>query len=330
MNEKEANHRSQRAARQLIESWQRSGVTHLKRVVPVPQQPTQPTAARQPAINQPAINQPAINQPAAVHEPATATATATVSASAISAEPGTRELNHAVDQGELLQQSRVSANEVVEVINETDDPRKEMSVPRTTKSKLTKGDRQAELEIIAEQVSRCQKCPELASTRTQTVFGVGNPRAKIMFIGEAPGADEDKQGEPFVGRAGKLLDKIIEACQMKRSDIYIANILRCRPPGNRNPTDEEAANCRGFLDAQIEIVDPDYIVCWGSVSAKNLLHSELPIGKMRGRFYEYGRTKVLCTYHPSYLLRNPSAKKDVWEDMIFLFQDMGIELKAQK
>lgn len=200
--------------------------------------------------------------------------------------------------------------------------------PQTTKSKLNKVERQAKLDIIASQVSSCTKCPELAEIRTQTVFGVGNPLAKIMFIGEAPGADEDKQGEPFVGRAGKLLDKIIEACQMKRSDIYIANILRCRPPENRNPTDLEASNCRGYLDAQIEIVDPDYIVCWGSVAAKNLLHSDLPIGVMRGVFYKYGRAKVVCTYHPSYLLRNPSAKKNVWEDMIHLFADMGIDLKA--
>tara|TARA_R110002111_G_scaffold209173_1_gene273123 strand:- start:20558 stop:21520 length:963 start_codon:yes stop_codon:yes gene_type:complete len=320
MNEK-ANYRTQRAARQLIESWQRSGVTHLKRVVPVPQQATQPSASHQPVVQQP------ISQ-----KPVTVVESETVVPTAVMSEPQVKEMNHAVNQGTLLQQIEVSATEVSssEEVNEIDDPRKEMSVPRTTKSKLTKGDRQAELEIIAEQVSQCQKCPELASTRTQTVFGVGNPRAKIMFIGEAPGADEDKQGEPFVGRAGKLMDKIIEACQIKRSDIYIANILRCRPPGNRNPSDVEAANCRGFLDAQIEIVDPDYIVCWGSVSAKNLLHSEMPIGKMRGRFYEYGRTKVLCTYHPSYLLRNPSAKKDVWEDMIFLFKDMGITLKAQK
>ena len=315
MNEK-ANYRTHRAARQLIESWQRSGVTHLKRVVPVPPQTAQPSAAHQPVVQQP------IPQ-----KPVTVLETETVVPTADSSEPQVMEMNHAVKQGTLLQQTEVAVNEEVFKI---DDPRKEMSVPRTTKSKLTKSDRQAELNIIAEQVSQCRKCPELASTRTQTVFGVGNPRAKIMFIGEAPGADEDKQGEPFVGRAGKLMDKIIEACQIKRSDIYIANILRCRPPGNRNPSDVEAANCRGFLDAQIEIVDPDYIVCWGSVSAKNLLHSELPIGKMRGRFYEYGRTKVLCTYHPSYLLRNPSAKKDVWQDMIFLFQDMGITLKTQK
>ncbi|WP_339729289.1 uracil-DNA glycosylase [uncultured Gimesia sp.] len=299
--EDNANRRSQRAARQLIESWQRAGVTHLKRVVPV----DLPPAEAAPVIQTPAPVDPVPPAPSPVR---------------VETQPAVN--------AELPMPLAPAEIPPSEVVNETETPRKEMSVARTTKSKLTKADRQAELEIIAGKVAKCQKCPELASTRTQTVFGVGNPRAKIMFIGEAPGADEDKQGEPFVGRAGKLMDKIIEACQIKRSDIYIANILRCRPPGNRNPTDEEASNCRGFLDAQIEIVDPDYIVCWGSVAAKNLLHSALPIGKMRGQFYEYGRARVVCTYHPSYLLRNPSAKKNVWEDMIYLFEDMGINLKA--
>jgi DNA polymerase len=145
-----------------------------------------------------------------------------------------------------------------------------------------------------------------------------------MFIGEAPGADEDLQGEPFVGRAGQLLNRIIEAAKMKREDIYICNILRCRPPGNRTPSPVEAANCREYLDAQISIVDPEYIVCWGSCAAQNLLGATDSIGKMRRRFYQYGRAKVLCTYHPSYLLRNPAAKKDVWEDIQLLMAELGI------
>ncbi|QDT91974.1 uracil-DNA glycosylase family protein [Gimesia algae] len=291
----DAKIRSQRAVRQLLESWQRSGVTHLRQMEPVPQMSADATSS--------------VEAPQEIPMQ-TVAPTVPLPPQPIVPSPQT---------------SKTPEEPTVE----SDQTRKEMSVPRTTKSKLNKGDRQAELDILATKVSKCTRCPELAETRTQTVFGVGNPRAKIMFIGEAPGADEDKQGEPFVGRAGKLLDKIIEACQLKRSDIYIANILRCRPPGNRNPSDLEASNCRGFLDAQIEIVDPDYIVCWGSVAAKNLLHSDLPIGKMRGDFYEYGRAKVVCTYHPSYLLRNPSAKKNVWEDMIYLFADMGIDLKTQ-
>lgn len=191
---------------------------------------------------------------------------------------------------------------------------------------LSRSEREQELGLLAQQVAACTRCQELADTRTRTVFGVGNPEAKILFLGEAPGADEDRLGEPFVGKAGQLLDRIINACTLRREDVYICNILRCRPPGNRNPTDQEAANCREYLDGQIAIVDPDYIVCWGSVAARNLLGTTSSIGRMRGRFFHYNRAKVLCTYHPSYLLRNESAKKDVWEDMKFLMRDMGIEL----
>ncbi len=187
-------------------------------------------------------------------------------------------------------------------------------------------ERVSRLTVLQEKVKVCTRCSELATTRTQTVFGVGNPQAKIVFVGEAPGADEDAQGEPFVGRAGQLLNDIIKACRITREEIYICNVLRCRPPGNRLPSPEEAGNCREYLDGQLAIVNPEYIVCWGSTAAKNLLASEEPIGKLRGRFFQYGRSKVLCTYHPSYLLRNPSAKKEVWEDMKLLFLDMGIDL----
>jgi DNA polymerase len=197
------------------------------------------------------------------------------------------------------------------------------------RSNLPRADREERLKAIAARVAVCTRCQELASTRTQTVFGVGNPEAEIMFVGEAPGADEDRQGEPFVGAAGQLLNRILEASQLKRSDVYICNILRCRPPGNRNPLPDEAANCREYLDGQIEIVDPDYIVCLGSVAAKNLLGLTESIGKLRGRMLQYGRAKVVCTYHPAYLLRNPAAKKDVWEDMKFLMRDRGIDLSSK-
>ena len=200
--------------------------------------------------------------------------------------------------------------------------------PPELKETMSLKQKKEELTALAARVAKCARCQELAETRTQTVFGVGNPNAKIMFIGEAPGADEDAQGEPFVGRAGKLLNKIIEACGITREEIYICNILRCRPPENRNPLPEEAANCREYLDGQIAIVRPRYIVCWGTIAAQNLLDSGQTIGKLRGEFHQHGKAKVLCTYHPSYLLRNPSAKKDVWEDMQFLFEDMGIVLTA--
>uniref|UniRef100_A0A7C2JYE9 Type-4 uracil-DNA glycosylase n=1 Tax=Schlesneria paludicola TaxID=360056 RepID=A0A7C2JYE9_9PLAN len=191
------------------------------------------------------------------------------------------------------------------------------------------GERPARLAELQARVATCTRCQELARTRTQTVFGVGNPSARLMFIGEAPGADEDRLGEPFVGKAGQLLNDIIKACRLKRDDVYICNILRCRPPGNRLPSLHEAENCREFLDGQIAIVNPEYIVCWGSCAARNLLGAEEAISKLRGKFYSYGRAKVLCTFHPSYLLRNPAAKKDVWEDMKYLFRDMGVDLTAR-
>jgi uracil-DNA glycosylase family 4 len=191
---------------------------------------------------------------------------------------------------------------------------------------LSRDQREERLREIAARVALCTRCTELAGTRTQTVFGVGNPEAEIMFVGEAPGADEDRLGEPFVGAAGQLLNRILEASRLKRSDVYICNILRCRPPGNRNPLPDEAANCREYLDGQIELVDPDYIVCLGSIAAKNLLGLTESIGKLRGRFLKHGRAKVVCTYHPAYLLRNPAAKKDVWDDMKLLMRDRGIDL----
>jgi DNA polymerase len=148
-------------------------------------------------------------------------------------------------------------------------------------------------------------------------------------LGEAPGADEDKQGEPFVGRAGQLLNRIIEACGMRREDVYILNILKCRPPGNRAPTPQEAANCRDFLDRQLETISPEFICCLGGIAATNLLDTTQSIGKMRGRFYDYRGSKVIVTYHPAYLLRNPAAKRDVWEDMKLLLAEMGLEIPAR-
>jgi DNA polymerase len=178
-------------------------------------------------------------------------------------------------------------------------------------------------EILKCEVAACQLCTELAATRKQTVFGVGNLRPRLCFLGEAPGADEDQQGEPFVGAAGKLLNKIIEACHMSRSDVYILNILKCRPPGNRTPAQEEAANCRGFLERQFALLRPEFVCCLGAVAAQNLLETTTPIGRLRGRLHPHGDMQVLCTYHPAYLLRNPAAKRDVWEDMKLLMREMG-------
>jgi DNA polymerase len=184
----------------------------------------------------------------------------------------------------------------------------------------------ARLEVIRQEVVGCTRCPELASTRTQTVFGVGNPQARLCFLGEAPGADEDKRGEPFVGRAGQLLTKIIEACTLKREDVYILNVLKCRPPDNRTPLPDEVANCRGYLDRQLEVIRPEFICCLGGVAAQRLLDTTDTIGRLRKRFFERGGIKIICTYHPAYLLRNPAAKREVWDDMKMLMREMGVEL----
>ena len=187
-----------------------------------------------------------------------------------------------------------------------------------------------ELQVLEEQVSGCTRCPELAATRTQTVFGVGSPDAELCFLGEAPGADEDAQGEPFVGAAGQLLNRIIAACGMKREEVYICNVLKCRPPGNRAPLPNEVANCKGYLERQLELIRPKFICALGAVAAQNLLNTTLSIGKLRGRFQDYQGIPVLCTYHPAYLLRNPASKRDVWEDMKLLLSRMGRPIPQQR
>jgi uracil-DNA glycosylase len=181
----------------------------------------------------------------------------------------------------------------------------------------------AALADVARDVAACMRCAELARTRTQTVFGVGNPYARLVFCGEAPGADEDRLGEPFVGRAGQLLtDIIVKGMKMRREDVYILNILRCRPPNNRAPLPVEAANCREYLDRQLAVIQPEFICCLGAVAAQNLLGVDTPIGRLRGRMHDYHGINVLCTYHPAYLLRNPDAKRFVWEDVQLLMAEM--------
>jgi len=161
----------------------------------------------------------------------------------------------------------------------------------------------------------CSRCKLHALGRTQVVFGVGNPDARLMFVGEAPGGDEDIQGVPFVGRAGQLLTKIIEAIGLKREDVYIANVIKCRPPQNRNPEPDEVATCEPFLFQQIDAVRPRVIVALGTFAARTLLRSLDPISRLRGRVFDYRGAKLIPTFHPAYLLRNPSSKRDVWDDM---------------
>ena len=180
------------------------------------------------------------------------------------------------------------------------------------------------LTAVRESVSACKQCAHLACSRTQTVFGVGNPDADLMFIGEAPGADEDRQGEPFVGRAGQLLTRILKAMNFEREDVYIANILKCRPDmpagsfGNRPPTLTEMQTCRPYLVEQIEIIQPSVLVALGAVAVEGLLGTRATMRELRGRWHTYNSIPLMITYHPAYLLRNqaPSEKRKVWEDML--------------
>lgn len=177
------------------------------------------------------------------------------------------------------------------------------------------------LESLEMNVLSCRMCP-LARSRNNTVFGTGSPRAKLMFVGEGPGYEEDMQGLPFVGRAGKLLTKIIEAMKLKRKDVYIANIVKCRPPNNRNPLPTEILSCEEYLTAQINIIKPRVICALGKVSAQTLLKSQTPISRLRGRFYDYQGTKLMPTFHPAYLLRNPADKNLVWQDMKKIMKEL--------
>lgn len=188
--------------------------------------------------------------------------------------------------------------------------------------------RREQLEQLEQQVRQCEKCPALVQSRTQTVFGVGSVRPRLCFFGEAPGRDEDQQGEPFVGAAGQLLNKIIEAMTLQRSDVYILNVLKCRPPQNRNPEPDEVANCRPYYERQLEILQPEFICCLGAYAARTLLDTEMSVGKLRGQFLRHGDAQVVVTYHPAYLLRNPAAKRSTWEDMQMLMREMGLEVKG--
>ena len=171
------------------------------------------------------------------------------------------------------------------------------------------------LAIVRAEIGDCVRCKLHALGRRQIVFGVGNPDADLMFVGEAPGADEDIQGIPFVGRAGQLLTKIIEAINLSRNDVYIANVIKCRPPGNRNPEQDEVDTCEPFLFQQIDVIKPKVIVALGTFAARALLRTLDPISRLRGRVYDYRGAKLIPTFHPAFLLRNPASKREVWEDM---------------
>jgi DNA polymerase len=202
--------------------------------------------------------------------------------------------------------------------------------PALEAAPIAAAERPALLKLLAAEVSVCTKCTELAATRTQTVFADGSPAARLMFIGEAPGADEDRQGVPFVGRAGQLLtDMITKGMGLKRQDVYIANILKCRPPENRDPTAEESCNCLGYLERQIEIIRPEFLCLLGRVAASTVLETTLSMSRLRGKWHRYRRIPTVVTYHPAFLLRSPAFKKESWEDLQMLMNAMGLPVPSR-
>lgn len=180
------------------------------------------------------------------------------------------------------------------------------------------------LRAIRDDIGDCTRCRLAKQGRKQIVFGVGNPRAELMFIGEAPGADEDQQGEPFVGRAGQLLNNMIKAMGLRREEVYIANIIKCRPPGNRTPERDECDTCSPFLMQQIAAIKPKVLVALGAVAAKTLLAINAPMSELRGKWYDFHGTRLAITYHPAFLLRDPRQKKEAWKDLQRVMKDLGL------
>ena len=185
------------------------------------------------------------------------------------------------------------------------------------------------LPIVRSDLGECTRC-KLHKTRNKIVFGDGSPQADLVFVGEGPGADEDAQGLPFVGRAGKLLTQMIEAMGLKRPDVYICNVVKCRPPGNRQPEKDEVEACSPFLFRQLDVIQPKVIVCLGATAAQTLLQTNRGISHFRGEWLEYRGFKMMATYHPAYLLRNPAAKSEVWKDLQKVMAELGLEVKKNK
>ncbi|MFN8543204.1 MAG: uracil-DNA glycosylase [Candidatus Binatia bacterium] len=199
---------------------------------------------------------------------------------------------------------------------------------RAAEVRATGGPAAGSLEELRAELGDCQRC-KLAPHRTKLVFGVGNPRARLVFVGEGPGADEDAKGEPFVGRAGQLLTEIItKGMRLRREDVYICNVVKCRPPGNRNPEPDEVAACEPFLLRQIELLAPEVIVALGKFAAQTLLRSKTPVTQLRGRWFDYHGIQLMPTFHPAYLLRNPGDKRLVWEDIQKVMRVLGIDPRA--
>ena len=232
--------------------------------------------------------------------------------------PGAEQLDPKAAGAPVVQDSLFGAPEVVEerpVSRRRGAEKRSPSQPPLASMEAPAApDAASALQLIQEQIGDCRRC-RLCERRTHIVFGVGNPQARLMFIGEGPGVDEDRQGEPFVGRAGQLLTRIIESMGLARPEVYIANVVKCRPPDNRTPLPDEVGTCSPFLFQQVAAIRPEVIVCLGTPAAQTVLGTREPISRLRGSFHESGGFRVMPTFHPAYLLRNPAAKKQVWEDM---------------
>ncbi len=222
-----------------------------------------------------------------------------------------------------------SINEIISSIKRAVESEKLAGVHEIHCAKKKKILEKITMSALKEKVHSCKRCP-LAKTNTNYVFGEGSAKTHLMFIGEAPGAEEDKQARPFVGRAGQLLTKIIESIGLERKDVFIANILKCRPPGNRNPLPSEIAACSPYLEKQIDLIRPKVICALGKFAAQTLLNTETPISRLRGEFYSYRGIKLMPTYHPAYLLRNPGGKKEVWKDMQAVAGELGLVIPKRK
>ena len=209
-------------------------------------------------------------------------------------------------------------------------PRKQSAVPveepfTPSQTALPPAERTAELRVIQEDIGECTRCPLAFTGRHTVVFGEGDPNARLMFVGEGPGADEDAQGRPFVGRAGQLLNNMIAAMGLKREEVYIANIVKCRPPQNRTPEPAEANTCSQFLFRQIDVIRPEVLVALGSTAATYLLGGKAPLSALRGRLHEARGSKLVVTYHPAYLLRDPRQKKEAWIDLQIAMRELGLK-----
>jgi DNA polymerase len=320
------------ASEQLLSHWRRSGITH----VPTGKPESIPSATEWLELNENSVfedNDVAANSGTANSGTANSGTANSGTANSGTANSGAAnsgatnsDTSTAVVVPALVQTHSISPSPLTEQVARPVGSVSDFVPGNWNTPSLDFVARQAAFQKLNEQVMACRKCEDIVCRRQRTVFGAGPTTARIVMFGEAPGGDEDRTGEPFVGAAGQLLDKILIASSLKREEVYIMNSLKCRPPNNRTPVDSEIDNCRPFFESQLETIQPDYIVCWGAIAVRAVLKSTESVGRLRGKFHSYRGAKVMVTYHPAYLLRNPDAKKLTWEDMKMLMREIGIKV----